>query len=246
MIRSVAISLIFLIFLSCKKDNLGDCFKSNGKQTTQVRMLEPFYAIDVIDKCVVNVHQGNEHKVEIHCGENLLHNISTSVKDNTLTIENNNKCNFVRGYKKQIVIDITTPHITWMVNNGVGTVFFDENYAQDSIVAEVANSGDFHLSGNFRVVKTSSNGNGDMYVSGTAKKLYVFTTGINYVDTKNLTVSDYMFIHTLSIGDCHINAQGTQTFEYNIQKEGNIYYSGDPAIVRDFGNPEAKGKAIRE
>jgi hypothetical protein len=234
------------IFISCKKENALDCFKSTGKEKQESRTMQAFDMINITDKFEVELLQGNEYKVEISAGEHLIKNILTSVNGRTLTVSNNNKCNFVRGYKRIIGIKVTLPHLMYLENNGVGVVRLNKAFKQDSVSVRVASSGDVHVEGNYGTIKTSSNGNGDMYIRGTAKKLYVYTNGINYVNAEELRVSDYMFIHSVTIGDCYVNATGTKKMDYNIQKDGNIYYIGEPDAMQDFSDVAANGRVIRK
>ncbi|MDI1355181.1 MAG: DUF2807 domain-containing protein [bacterium] len=237
---------ILILLLSCKKENTLDCFTSNGSDITETRYPGTFKAVMVPDKFEVKVVSGSEYKVEVTCGEHIISNISSKVRNDTLILENKNRCNFVRGYKRVIRFTVTVPQLDYLENSGVGVVTFDEDYKQDYIYVRVSSSGDLYLNGTFRTIKTTSNGNGDMYVGGKADTLYVYTTGINFVNTRALSVANYMFIHTASIGDCYVNATGTKRFAFNIQNTGNIYYSGDPQDLGDVSDGQAKGKLFKE
>jgi hypothetical protein len=216
---------------SCGKENAFDCFKGNGSEKTEMRLPGNFDQIQIADNFEVHVYQAPQCKVEVICGKNVIGNIETSVSDGVLTVNNNNKCNFVRGYKRKVKLNIYLPYIKLLVNDNVGIATVDENFSQDSISVKVASSGDLHLNGTYRVIKTSSNSNGDMYIGGKASRLYVFTTGVNYVWAQELIVADYMFIHTVTMGDCYVNATGCKLLDYNIQKTGNIYYYGTPLSI---------------
>jgi len=238
--------VLIMLMISCTKENALDCFKTHGKQTLISRSLQEFDKIEIYDNFQVQVVPSSEYKIEISAGENITKSVETVVNNKTLEIRNNNKCNFVRGYKRSIDVTVHLPFINHIFNRGVSIVTIDEDFAQDSISVRVGSSGDLHLNGHYTTIKTVSNGNGDMYVSGTAKVLYVYTNGINFVNTEKLKVTDFMFIHTESLGDCFVNADSTQTFAYNIQKTGNIYFSGTPANLIDYSEPTAIGKAIKK
>lgn len=244
--KSLVFALLLILSISCSKENAPDCFTSNGKDVSEIRHPGTFKAIMVPDKFEVDIIKGAEFKVEVICGENIIRNISTQVKNDTLTLENKNRCNFVRGYKRIQRISITVIDLAYLENNGVGIVTFDKAFKQDSLSVRVSSSGDVYINGEYHSIKTSSNGNGDIYMSGTTNNLYVYTNGINFVRAQGLSVSDYMFIHTANIGDCLVNASGTKKFDYNIQNSGNIYYTGDPLEMVNFSTGEAKGKIIKE
>jgi hypothetical protein len=244
--KNIAIGFFILSLFSCRKENRTDCFKGNGKETMQSRTVEAFKEIHVLDNFEVEVIQSAEQRIEVQCGEHVIDNIGTTVKDSILTISNNNHCNFVRGYKRVFTVRIFTPRIVYILNDGVGAILVNENFTQDSISVKINSSGDFRLRGSYRIIKTVTNGNGDMYVSGKTDQIFVFTNGTNYVNTKELIVKSYMLVHTLTLGDCYVNADGTRQLDCTFQGKGNIYYSGKPGNIYEVREPGAEGKLIQE
>ena len=237
---------LILVFVSCKKENAFDCFKSNGPEITEVRYPGSFNAVELNDKIEITVFKGTEYKVEVIAGKHIIKNISTKVVNGILKIENNNKCNFVRGYKRINKINITVPYVQKITNNGVGDVTFDEEFSQDSIIVDAESSGDIHINGKYNYIQTSSNGNGDVYISGSCNTLFVFTGGTNYLRAENLSVSDYVYIETLSQGDCYFNANHLKKFGYLIRGAGNIYYTGTPLIITGSNYNNGTGKVVKQ
>lgn len=238
--------MLVLFFCSCAKENRKDCFRSTGQDVTESREPGVFDKIMVSDNFEVEVFQGNEYRVEVTAGKNIIGNIKTTVDTGMLHISNQNTCNFVRGYKRVIRLKITLPHITYLENEGVGVTRIDEGVRQDSISLRVSSSGDIVAAGTYTTIKTTSNSNGDMTLKGSCRILYVYTNGVNYVNTEELKVRDYMFIHSVTLGDCYVNAAGTYAFAYNIEKSGNIYYDGDPVHIINYSSAEAKGRLMRK
>ena len=103
-----------------------DCFKSNGTEITDSRTPGQFKIIKTYDKIDLNITKGSEFKVEVVAGKNVIKNIKTKVADGILTIDNNNKCNFVRGYKRKVTVNVTSPYLVRVENHGVGTTTFSE------------------------------------------------------------------------------------------------------------------------
>jgi hypothetical protein len=85
-----------------------------------------------------------------------------------------------------------------------------------------------------------------MYVSGTANSFNIYTNGTNFVHAENLVVKNFVFVQTLTLGDCFINGSELQEFVYNIGSSGNVYYTGNPPIITDVSEVKAKGKVIKE
>ncbi len=244
-LKIITYLFVFFIFTSCKKENALDCFKSNGPEKTETRILETFTHIKTFDKIDVTIIKGSEYKVEVTAGSHILSNIKTTVSYGTLTIQNKNKCNFVRGYKKHISITVTLPYLKIVENLGVGTVYFDENFNQDTLKVHAENSGDTYIKGNYYRISTSSHGDGNIYVSGSCNTLYVYMFGTNFFKGEDLTITNYAFVENISIGSAYIKAPNNGIFECNIHKDGNIYYTGNPSFVDDFSDGKAKGKLIK-
>lgn len=240
--------LVLLSFLfSCQKEHAPDCFTANGADVSDIRSLGTFRSIDLNDNMDLTLFKGAEFKVEVICGENIMDKIATSVQSGTLIIDNNNKCNFVRGYKRRIKVNVTVPSINRVTNNAVGTIVFDSNYQQDSIInIGAGSSGDIYINGTFGEIYTSSHGNGDLYFNGTADRLIVYSNGTNYTNAEKLVVKYDIFINTYSIGDTHLSLNSANTLDFYIWKDGNIYYTGTPAAVHELSDGTAKGKLIKQ
>jgi hypothetical protein len=236
---------IILLFSNCRKENAFDCFTSSGREITQERRPGIFSDLVVYNKFDVTIVQGSEYRVEVTAGQNLLKNIITRIDGGTLYIENLNTCNFVRGYKKTLKVKVTAPALSLINNTSVGTMRIAEGFSQKELRIRAESSGDIHVNGNIETLRTSTHGNGDLYLTGSCNALYVYTFGTNFVHAENLNIRDYAFVDTYSIGDCHVNVTNVPLFDYNIWRDGNIYYSGEPKSVRGFTWPEAKGQAFK-
>lgn len=235
-----------MFFASCKKENAFDCFKSNGSEITETRDLGSFTIIKLHDNIDLNIIKGLEYKVDVVAGKHIIKNITTTVSEGILNIDNNNKCNFVRGYKRKVTVNITLPYIFRVESRGVGTIRFPDVFLQDTIQLMAENSGDIYLNGVFNQIKTSSHGNGDIYLSGTCDRLYGYTYGTNILKAEELTIKSFVFVENISIGDCFINAPLNGPLEYNIWRSGNIYYKGNPTQISSYSNNQGKGRLIKQ
>lgn len=236
--------MILVTFLSCKKENAFDCLKSNGVRHTEIRSLLYFDKVEVNDKIEVTLVKGQNYSAEVRAGKNIIKNIRTEVKDATLKIENKNTCNFVRGYKHKIEIVVTVPYLSTLIHKSVSDIYFDKDFKQDSIFVDVESSGSVHLTGEFDCIRTLSDGNGDLYLSGSTKRLETYTQGTNYIHAENLTVTDLARVELFSLGDCYLDGNGLQRLEYRIGKSGNLYYSGDIRELSGTYDNGAKGRLI--
>lgn len=198
------------------------------------------------DKVNVAIYQGNEQKVEVVAGKNIIESIRTYVEDSMLIIEDRNVCNFVRGYKHHIQVNVTLPHLNNAINNSVATMIIDANFVQDEIKIRAENSGDTYVYGTYKNINTSSHGNGDIYLKGHCDALFAYSNGTNFLQAFDLTVKNYVYVANLSLGDCNINAASPNLLlDYRISDKGNICYKGNPRIIKGIIDEGAKGQVIK-
>jgi hypothetical protein len=236
--------LIASFFSSCKKGHDLDCLKSNGPETSELRTPGAFKTIVAYNKIDVDIYQGPEYSIEISAGNHIIKNISTKLINDSLIIQNTNVCNFVRGYKRSIRAKITVPYVASVYNYGVAPIVLHDFKQDSSIFVRNENSGDTYINGTFNTITTSSHGNGDMYVNGNAKRLLIYMNGTNYTFAQNFQATDEIYISTYSIADAYFNLDGVKSFEYYIWSQGNIYYVGNPQVIKNLGDGISDGKGI--
>jgi hypothetical protein len=223
---------VFLFFTSCKKQNECDCFKSRGSEQTDVRIItKPFNTIESFDKIDVYYIQdttATQLTVSVETGSNLMSNISTDVSDSVLQIKNNNKCNFVRGSHNGITVYITAPHVTYFIQEGVGTMYSQNTITEKNIDYNIRNAGDIHLTVNAGTVTGHLYGAGDCYLSGNSQNHLVNATGECFINAQDLQTS-YCFIIYKSTGQAKVNVGGE--LDASIQYTGDIYYSGAVSVI---------------
>lgn len=241
----------FFIFLfpiiglfSCKKENLCDCVKSTGKTNVIYRAVSGFNCISAKDKMDVYLTQGSDFEVRVEAGENLQRLIKTELDGETLKVYNNNRCNWVRGYKHNIKIYITAPYFKHIKNGGLGTISTTGTITQDQLSVRIENSGPVKLDINTQDFFGSVHGNGDMYLTGITKNLASDFTGTNYLYASDLRVLSYVYLHSVSIGPAYISAPENGLMDLVIDRSGNIYYKGNPSKINLTRNN--KGDLIKD
>lgn len=247
MIRSPQILLFlagfFFLFNGCKKENRCDCFKSRGSDVLETRRVANFTTMRVLDKIDVYFTQDStitEPIITVKTGKNLLSNITTKVGENELRIENNNKCNFVRGANNDVTVYVTAPYVKYFIQDGVGNIFGTNTVIQDSVDCNIRNSGDIHLDVKTRCVVSHTHGVGDLYVSGTANSFFANIVGQGFIRAEGFAAS-YGYIYYKSNGEAKVNITGQLDGE--IASTGNLYYTGNPPVVNV--KITGKGKLIK-
>ncbi|MES2567670.1 MAG: head GIN domain-containing protein [Bacteroidota bacterium] len=221
-----------------------DCVKSTRKTNVIYHDRKDFNCIFIRDKMDLFLTQGPEFEVRVEAGENLQRLIKTELDGETLKVFNNNRCNWVRGYNRKIRVYVTAPNFKYIQNAGLGTIESLNTIVQDEIKLRVENSGDLKLSVSMHKIVASAHGNGDLYLSGTTDILEDDYTGTNYLYANELTINDYVYLHSVSIGHAHINAPENGVMDIIIDRAGDVYYSGNPGAIHLTNN--GKGDLIRE
>jgi hypothetical protein len=108
-----------LFLFSCKKENMNDCFTDRGLTAVEKRKLDVFRNIKLGKRIQLVLIEDTVNYAIVEAGSHLLPSIVTSVEGEVLTIQNNNKCNWVRTYKDSILLSSTAPYYRWYFNNSL-------------------------------------------------------------------------------------------------------------------------------
>lgn len=222
-----------ILYWSCGKTPVCDCFDSAGKTASQVREVPFFTQIVANDNVNVFITTGNPETLTIEGGGNLIGNIGANVTGGVLTLKNNNICNWLRSYKKSgINVYITMPQLTTITNSGYGTVQSQGTITFDSLVLNTTNSpGDIDLTVNSKFINAHMFGTADLHLSGQCQTFLTnYFGGTGFIYDNDLVVSGYAFISSNTTGDSYINCKGTLGVQ--IFGQGNVYYTGSPKMLQ--------------
>jgi hypothetical protein len=222
-----------VLFLSCNKENAPDLFKSTGEIKTVTKPLQGFHSLKVFDHIDIELKQGNEYKVEITAGKNLIPKIDFNVTDSLLTIENKNTANWVRNYQKNDVkITLYFPTIKKMriEQYGSGTIYSKDTLKSNEIGIDMQSSGDFDITVDcfrFSCVQYRRNF-GNIKVKGTCVQLINVNDGTGEFNSMDLHCQ-YARVETINKGNSYAYVPGP--LKVKIADSGNIYISGNPNPV---------------
>ena len=226
--------IIVLVFISsCSKENRWDCLKSTGDIITEERTISSeFTAIQTTEDINVVITQGTENKVLVEAGENLMSLITTEVKNTTLVLDNNNKCNWVRGDKHDIYVYVTLKDLTRIIHNGYGKVSGVGTITTSSLTFDINGNGDLELDIDVDYCYAEMHKAGDLILTGKARALGIWTSDNNWVRCSNL-ITDTVAIDLHTTGDGLVYC--TQFLKASIHNSGDIVYYGNP-LVKEFSN----------
>jgi hypothetical protein len=234
----VSFSAAFLVLFSgCDSENGWDCTQKAGTIVQTEFTVQPFSKILVWERIKLFVKQGDEQKVVVETGENLMTDIEVSVTDGKLEIHNNNSCNLVRDYGLTKVY-ITSPNITEIRSStglpveSIGVI----QYPSLTLLSEDRQNEDqYHTDGDFRLdlevenLNIVANGLSNFYLSGSATNAsFGFYASDCRIFAENLIVQNLNLFHR-STADMIVNPQ--QSIRGKIVSLGNVVSKNRPPIV---------------
>lgn len=228
-----------ILLSSCQKDHAFDCFKGTGDEVTEERTIAGFNRIYANNNVDVIIHPGNDYKIKVTAGKKLLDGITTTVKNNTLEIKNENKCNWVRSFKNKFSVEVWLPELQELNAYGSGavtlkdTVHFDgftfNNWNASGSVLLLFNNGNIHI--NIHV------GPADITMKGSTGINYFYHNGNGPVHAEELH-TDITYTENKGTNDSYVFAE--ELLWVKLSYIGNIYYKGNPDSVKITGDGSGK------
>ena len=172
--RILYLFLLVSLITSCNKEDAPDCFQTAGDIVQNEVAVPEFEELIVYGRIKLYIEQGEEHKVVIESGENLINEVTAEVENGRLSLRNGNDCNFFRDYELTTVY-VTVPKLTWLQNAGnrtiesVGELHFPEiwlrsfNQEKDS---EIYTNGDFRMKLISENIRITTDGYSNFFLSG--------------------------------------------------------------------------------
>ncbi len=242
-------SLIFISLLagvkSCKKAEDRECLKSTGHIVTQEIGMPSFTKLDLNEKIEFCLVQDTVFKVVLNGGKNLLNDIKMSVSDDRLTITNENKCNFLRSYKKIIKAEIHFVDLTEINYLGTEILTNIDTLNLPWLKLAILNSSGsvkLNLKSKF-IFASASGGYGDFNLSGTADYANLYIDNNGFCNTFNLLIKDSVKVVSNTMGNMMVNSDKT-VLKAEIKNGGNIFYKGAPSNI--ILNKIGKGNLLKE
>jgi len=229
--RIILFSLSVILFTSCKKEHLFDCFKSTGEIISVKRSVSYFHSIHIDKQVDLVFHRGYKSELQVTGGANLVGGIITEIRDNTLFISNENKCNWVRDFNKRIKIEIYCDSIIYIENYGSGNITFaDTLFCADFRYDNWGATGDMDFLFDINHFYCNIHNGTANLVSGGIIKTNIFY--YNGYGKMNLSGASSITTYITNNGTGDIRILVTNELYAKISGSGNIYYSGNPYLVQ--------------
>jgi hypothetical protein len=236
-----SIYLISLLFLaaSCQKFDPGDCFTNAGPVSAEEREVSPYQYLHLKNNVDVFISYAQEYSITVRAGKNVIQGIKTSISGKTLTITNENRCNWIRSYDKPLEVYLGLPRIDSILYESSGNLTSLNKFTGDSIRLEVLEgAGSINLWLNMQKSRFNIHyGTVDLKVRGYSHISYLYSGGYGPADLRDLnTVFHYMTNN--STNNCFVRA--SLELQVKIFNVGDVYYYGDPASVSLEGDGSGK------
>ncbi len=238
--RLVFVVLISSCMFSCTKENMCDCFKGTGDDIMETRTLSDFDVLEVHKNVIVKLVQDTINYVVVEGGDNLISLVKTDVDNGALNITNNNTCNWVRSFKKEISATLHFKNIKEISHYGSKDITSENTIITKSLNVQNFNSADIHLT-----VQTDEcfarlmGASGDIYITGQTNYSYVFGGSFGFAYEQDL-VHNTCFVDHRGNGDIYVSTGAL--LQANLSYVGNIYYTGNGKVESKI---TGSGKLIR-
>jgi len=235
---NITFSLLLLLLFSCGKDS--SCIKNAGKLVSETRPItSEINHIVLKDNIDLVLTQDSFASLRIEAGSNLLPYVRARQKGNTLELKNDNKCNFLRSYKNEIIVYLALPNIKSIDYTGHGNISSSGVLTLSELTFDTKNgTGSVNLQ--LDVAKLDiflHTGPTDFKLTGKAENIYLYSGGIGWIYCDELIGKK---VHTNNAGTGDIILTATETLLIELTSIGNIDYYGTPTVT--VSTNSGKGK----
>jgi hypothetical protein len=226
----------------------GCCIKGSGDLETETRNVDDFENIDIDISGDIIISQGDTFRVTVKTDDNLIDDITTEVRNNTLYIDRDHdgRCiNFT-----SLVVRIRLPELRSIKIDGSSEVEIKDGFetetmkltvdgsgdivAREPLSAEVFTvgidgSGDVNLKLEVAELNTIIDGSGDVTYTGYATDHYINIDGSGDVKAYDLE-TEYTDIRIDGSGSCKVTVE--EALDVSINGSGDVYFKWNPSVSK--------------
>jgi hypothetical protein len=231
--KQSAFFLLLILVVGCKKPENRTCWKFEGPETTRVVSLPTFDKLFLTKHLRYSIIQDSTNCLVINGGENVVNLVTYSVDQyGLLTIENTNRCGFLRDEKKVIHVEIHCTSISNIHFEGGEPLETLGTLNSDYFVLFIRDgAGPVRMKLKSKIVFADiSNGWGDYTLSGSTEIANIGAKSNGYCDVTGLQISDSIYVASETQGDILLNCNGIPLTGY-IKSGGSVRYRGIPTVI---------------
>ena len=229
--RYLTVRLFVVLYISsllaCNSDAAPDCLQNSGEVIKMEVSVPSFSKITVFEKVGLIIKQGDTQKVEIETGEFLFEEVSATVEEDRLILQNENGCNLFRDYGITKVY-VTSQNITEIRSSTGLAVQSDGPLGFDELTL---------LSESFLEPEAETT-DGEFDLELACQNVSITVNGIAYFKLRGATESLNL---TIAAGDSRIEAQNliSQNVSLNHRGSNDIYINPQQSlrgVIRGYGD----------
>ena len=186
------------------RDGDGGTVHGSGVEVTDQRQVAPFAAVELAGANTVTVRVGDAQSVAVSGDDNLVDQVTTSVRDDLLVIDDHGTFDTEAPMNVTVVV----PSLDRLSLSGMGTVTV-AGVSGPELTAELS-------------------GTGTLEVSGSVERLTATQSGLGTLDLDGLAARDAT-VRLEGTGD--VRVQATSTLDATLTGAGSILYTGSPAVT---------------
>lgn len=230
--RLFPVLVLFVVLFACKKPVNRTCWKFAGATKSLTITVGDFTALFLKGHLSYTLVQDSTDKIVITGGENLIGHVKWTNENGLLTLENGNKCNFLRDPKNEINIAIHCTNVSNIRFEGTEPLIGLGTLKSDYFVLFIRDgAGPVTLDLESLVVNADiAHGWGEYHLSGTTKSARIAVRSNGFCTVDKLHITDSVYVGSESQGDITLNANGIPMSGY-IKAGGNIRYKGIPNAI---------------
>lgn len=219
--------IIFPILLSFLLYSCINTIDGNGNVTKETRSVSDFNKIDISGRYEVLLNQGDKENLEIEVDENLLENIKSEVKNNTLIISSKRPV----GKSKSLKLYITVIDVDDIEVSGAIKLMNKGTYKTDNLDLRASGAGDIDLDVETENLTIDMSGASETKLSGSSKNFDIEISGAGKLDAKKLKTRNTS-VDISGAGSAVVFAK--KTLKVDVSGAGSVKYKGNPKIEKDI------------
>ncbi|NTV39254.1 MAG: DUF2807 domain-containing protein [Demequinaceae bacterium] len=197
-----------------------------GKTTTETRVLDGFTGVSLSGDATITVTQGEAFSVSVTTDSGLQEHIDTSVKGQTLEIDQDYS---IAGRSPGVSVAVTLPRLTDVGLSGSATATI-EGIRGDSLHVSSSGSSDISIDAEVKTLAVDVAGSSEIALSGEATSATLTISGSGTVDGSGFESSS-ADVSVSGSGDVTLRVETTLTA--SVAGSGDITYYGDPEVSSD-------------
>lgn len=199
-------------------------------ETSEVRELAAFDAIEVSGAVELVLRQGSEHRVAVSSDGADLANLVTEVVRGTLRIHQKPQERRLFGFGgfDDYVVEVTLPELVALDASGGTDVRVDGPISGERLAVDASGAADVTLTVDVVDLEVNTSGGSDLTLTGSATRLEVHSSGGSDLAAGRLAAAS---ANVRSSGGSDVTLQVTESLVARASGGSDVVYRGDPAQV---------------